>query len=231
VALRALEGKDVAMALRIVALAAVASSLLLAGCSAPPALPPGLTPAGVKALVDQQNANWWNSMFPGEPAPVIEPLSYDTYEVQGPRVEECVRAAGIPGVTVSGSGGYSFDPNDRETMDAFNRQLYICMMTYPRALDLDPPEEMGYYSPEQLAYIYDYVAARTAPCLNMLGYTMPEPPDRETFVRTFYTSGSSLPYYQLNPPLTDDVMWERVLRECPPPPIGEWYLPTSSYFG
>ncbi|MCU1439791.1 MAG: hypothetical protein JWP85_788 [Rhodoglobus sp.] len=211
-------------------LALAASIVLLAGCSAAPSLPPGLTPAGVKALIDEQNAAWWNGMFPDEPQPVIEPVSYDTYEVQGPRVEECMLTAGIPGVTVSGNGGYIFDPNDREVMDAFNRQMYICMMTYPAAFDFDAPEERGYYSPEQLAFIYDYVVERTMPCLNMLGYTMPEPPNRETFIETFYVSGYSLPYYQLSPGLTDTEAWERVLLRCPPPPIGQWYFPTGGSF-
>jgi hypothetical protein len=212
-------------------LALAASIVLMAGCSSAPTLPPGLTPAGVKALVDQQNANWWNSMFPGEPRPVIEPLSYDTYDVQRLRVEECTRAAAIPGVTVSGNSGYVFDPNDHVVMEAFNRQMYICSMTYQAEFDFDAPEENGYFSPEQLAYIYDYVVERSMPCLNLLGYTTPELPDRETFVDRFYVSGYSLPYYQLTPGLIDVRVWERVLRECPPPPIGQWHFPTTSFFG
>jgi hypothetical protein len=181
--------------------------------------------------MEQQNANWWNSMFPGEPRPVVEPISYDAYEVQAPRVAECMRAAAIPGVDVQSNGQYNFDPTDPEVMDAFNRQLYICSMTYPGEFDFDAPEEQGYFSPEQLEYIYDYVVERTMPCLRMLGYGIPEPPTRGEFVETFYTSGYSLPYYEVTPALVDVEVWERVLRECPPPPIGEWYFPSTSYFG
>lgn len=206
-------------------LALAASALLLAGCAATPVVPPGITTEEFEAIIDQQNAGWWESIAPGEPRPVIEPIEYLQLGEESALVQQCILDANIDGVTESpgGSINFNYDPADPKSNNAFDRANYICAMQYP--YDRSDPAAMGYFSEAQLGYLYDYFAERSVPCLRMLGYSVSDPPDRQQFVDKFYVNGWWMPYYELTPGM-DERGWQQVQLHCPAPAlIGEWYRP------
>lgn len=200
----------------VAAVALAASTVLMAGCATEPTLPPGLTPEEAQEVVDSENAQWWSSMFPGEPQPVIEPIEYLGPNNEGTQVTDCILAANLEGVEES-QGGITFTDSDPVVNDAFNRQQFICFLQYPR--DMSNPEDQGYFSDEQLEYLHDYNTQRLVPCLRLLGYAVLG--DTDSSGDEYYWS----PYYSMQPQPTTASEWKRVDRSCPPPPIGALYRP------
>lgn len=176
--------------------------------------------------IDRQNAIWWNSMFPGEPVPVVEVRGYLDPLDTGSEVNDCIQAANLPGVTVGDDGGVVFgDMNSTDTR-AFNRVQWECSAAYP--YDVSDPESLGLYSDEQLTYLAHYFLNDLAPCLRLMGYRVEAQPS----VRFIVDNGPYpqwVPYYVMKPQPTTNAEWERVDFRCPPPAIGEFYRPGLDY--
>jgi hypothetical protein len=188
--------------------------VLLAGCSAGRAVPPGLSPDEVQRLIDEQNALWWNEMFPGEPQPVVEPIDYVEPGSSYVQSQKCIIDANIQGVRAQEDGGLSFASDSTAAQDAFNRANYICTLSYPS--DVSDPEALGYYSDEQLDYLDDYYRERLTPCLRLLGF---EVPDR--LAGGLGQSNFAMPpYWIMTPQPQTDAEWSMIDLRCPPPPIG-----------
>lgn len=200
----------------------VASASLLAGCAPEPELPRPMTPDELAATIELTNRGWWESMFPDEPMPEVEPVAYLGVGDPAAVIDECVLNANLPGVTASDGGGFSFDSSSVEAMDAFNRQYFICAMSYPTDYSDVDLEEMGWLGQGQLGWMYDYLTERSAPCLALLGYRIPAPPEREEYVAGYYTRGAWNPYFQATP-FIDEPDWPIIDYRCPPPPIGGAY--------
>ena len=198
---------------RAIALVALVASLpLLAGCVAAPAMPAPLTPTEIADRYAAQQLDWWQSMFPDEPMPVVEPI--EVIDPASPRnaLLDCVSDANLPGVTVSGGGFVDTEGGGRLDSD-LNRQLFICSAQYPY-----DTAEMGYLSDAEMEWIYYYNRDRLLPCLKLQGYAVTIPTGR-------YEPGSYdfwMPYNLMSAIPTDD--WARIDLACPPSPIGPTYF-------
>jgi hypothetical protein len=191
----------------------------LVGCAAAPQpLPPGLTADEVDAIRAAEQETWWRQIAPGEPMPVIEVVQY-VDDNDSSALADCVAALEIPGVTVIENNGFSFD-GDVVTQRALERAYFVCAQMYPTT----PPaiEESGYYSQEQLKYLYDDFSERLVPCLRMMGFDATDPP-----VELFDGSGYLRwdPYSSLvrNPAVWDASLWALIDVRCPPPAIGQFW--------
>lgn len=187
--------------------AVLTAALLLSGCATPETVPAGLTEDQAKSIKAERDANWWKSMFPDQPQPVVEPIAYRPPGSSRSDIIECIDHPGQQVVTT-----------DNGHVDAANRQAYICELEYP--IDLSQPDKLGYFSTAQIGYLYDYYSMRLGPCLAMLGYRVGPAPRRQDFIDGFYTGPYWYPYgavYLTGPSAKD---WQRVDFRCPPPPIG-----------
>lgn len=200
--------------MRRAAVAAVASVLLLAGCAQPPALPTGLTDDEVTAIFAEQNAQWWMTIYPDEPLPVVERVEYIN-PFESTEIVECIIAAHVPGVVADG-GGFAFQPTDPVVERLYALAQYTCSMKYP----YDPAfaEQLGLYSDAQLEYLYAYFTERLEPCLKSIGARVYLHPTREEFLANApYLSWN--PYDAIEQPNTAEE-WQQLDYRCPPPPIG-----------
>jgi hypothetical protein len=203
------------MAVRSAALALGASVLLLAGCGPAPEMPAPLTDAEAAQRAEEGNAQWWASMFPGEPQPVVEPVEYLTAESEGTQIQNCLKAAKIDGLIFSGNDSWGYAGSDAEVLDQINRQYFVCALQYPY-----DPGESGFLSEAQLEWVYNYNQKRLVPCLQLMGYTIAN--------RTSdYVAGSNdywIPYFEMYP-IPSATEWARIDLRCPPSPIGPLYRP------
>lgn len=195
------------MAFRKVLVTALAATAVLAGCASPRALPPSATPAEVRAVIAEQNRQWWDSIAPGEPMPVIEPIEYADPKGINPGLNECMSSIDT---TVQGS---------------WDRAMFTCSMLYP--YDYAEPEAFGIYSRAQLEFLYDYFSRRLSPCLEFLGYEVPEGPSLEGFTAGEFSGWT--PYYAMRPTPLTAAEWRRIDLRCPVPPIGVFYRPGLDY--
>lgn len=192
---------------RMLLLAIAASALLLAGCTQAPPPPAGLDPATVQAIINQQNADWWTSMFPDAQQPVIDPIETTTVTTVDAAIQNCMLSA-IPGTFPAATGGNMYiDPA------VSKRALFVCSLQYP--LDLSDPVALGYLSQAQLLYLYDYYSERLVPCLTFIGFSFSERPS----LRSYLSGGAGywMPYYDMRPIPTAD-QWSAIDLRCPPPP-------------
>jgi len=193
------------------ALAVGASVLLLAGCASP-TMPEPLTLAEVKQKMAEGQTEWWNSMFPGEPEPVVEPVEYTAGQAAVDKVMECMKEADLPDVQYS-NGGFTVTSVEKAAQDAANRQYFICNAMYP-----PDPEHAGYLSEDELRWIFYYNRERLVPCLQLLGYPIVN-------LTTDYAGGYWVPYYEMGPLPTEDE-WDMIDLRCPPSPVGPNWRPS-----
>ena len=181
-------------------LAIVAAVLLLAGCASAPSLPPGPTEAEVKAMVDEQNRQWWQSIEPGEPMPAIEVIEYLDPGGDDRALTECMDA--IP-------------QGDQNTWE---RGTFTCSMQYP--FTISNPEDMGFYSSAQLGYLYDYYTQGLTACLNKEGYDVPSAPSLQAYTEQYGQPGSWNPYEDVAANVGGQDEWNRISKACPQIPQG-----------
>lgn len=194
-----------------------ASVALLAGCAPAPELPAALTQAEIKERIAEHNALWWESMFPGQRQPDVDPIEYVSPTVAVRKTEECMHNADIEGLLFGPDGSWIYLGDDPGGNEQVNRVYFICSLEYPIALD-----QAGLLSDEQLEWIYDYNKQRLVPCLQLLGYTVPNR-------TTDFAPGTNdywIPYYDIYPqPSADE--WARIDLRCPPSPVGPLYRPSN----
>lgn len=198
----------------IALVAAAASVLLLAACAPEAALPAPLTQAEAQKIMDEQNRQWWSSMFPDEPMPVVEPIEYLDIDDPGTRPMDCLQEAGVTDADFGPSG-------DAASMAAANRAQFVCSMEYP--YDLSDPARLGMLSEAQLEWIWNYNQQRLVPCLQLLGYRV------FNKVGEFPAGGRNTywnPYEGMFPAPESNEEYARMDFRCPPAPIGENYRPT-----
>lgn len=210
------------------ALVALAESVaLLAGCTAAPELPAPLTKAEAEELIDQQNAAWWNSMFPDEPMPTARVVAYLDPRDPGTAINDCLISADIDGLAVGADGSWNMTKVDAATNELLNRAMFVCSLRFP--YDLSDPEDFGMLSDAQRAWIWSYNQNRLVPCLQSLGYVI-ENRTGDFDARDSYHS-DWWPYFDIQPVPQDEGEWARIDLRCPPPPIGQTYRPTVDQLG
>ncbi|ODU65685.1 MAG: hypothetical protein BGO97_00365 [Micrococcales bacterium 70-64] len=209
----AVAGGGMSVPLRAAALAA--SLALLTACGPAPELPAALTDAQVKARIAEGNAQWWQSMFPGEPMPEVEVVQYVDQDSAAKVIQDCVRAAHLDDVVFSPDFSWIYLGDDPAVVDQLNRQYFVCSLEYQ-----PDPAELGYLSDAQLEFDFYYNRDRLVPCLQLLGYSVINR-------TTDYVPGDYWnPYYEMYP-LPTAAEWARVDVRCPPDPVGPVYRPTS----
>jgi len=207
------------MAFRFAGPVLAASVLLLVGCAPAFEAPPPITYAEAKKLVHEQNLEWWTSMFPDEPMPLVEPVEFlDPGSSTGEEVTECLRVAELEGISIASDGSWSSTGSSTEQVQAMNRAQFVCSMRYP--YDMRDPEEMGYLSDEQTAWIWSYNRERLVPCLQLMGYSV-------TNRTSDYVPGSNeywSPYFEIWQQLKKSD-WDLMDARCPQSPVGPDWRP------
>lgn len=198
-------------------LAVVASGLLLAGCAAAPELPRPMTYGEAKKQVAEQNLQWWQSIFPGEPMPEIEPIEFREPGVADTLVQDCLKAANIPGLRFDDSGGWSYTSNGGGGGTEFDRAQFVCNLQYP--YDVSDPSKLGMLTQEEKAWIWEYNRGRLVPCLQLLGYSVPQ--RSGDYSPNDYWN----PYFEMMPLPSDAGEWARIDLRCPHSPVGPSFRP------
>jgi hypothetical protein len=174
--------------------------------------------AEVESYVARQNADWWASMFPDEPAPAVSDIHPVSAQDQNSAVAGCMSDAGYPQNDGLGSGESTQD-------DSAQRAAWVCYQRFPVAVD-----ELiagGFLSEAQLDYLWSYYAARLVPCLQLLGYTVGPIPNRGPFLEFSMGYPSWDPYHHLTPEPTRASDWETLGARCPPPPFAAYLTPQA----
>ncbi|MCU1439792.1 MAG: hypothetical protein JWP85_789 [Rhodoglobus sp.] len=206
---RVIGSKDGGMAFRGVALMAVASSLLLAGCAAPASVPAGPSVAEIDSVVQQQLDSQWDSYpgLEGAMKPQVDRVAFTSAETWASMQVSCLNERGIDAREVS--GGYTVEGLDDPV--AARVAMWVCLGEYPR-----DPRDAGYLSDPQILYMYDFYVSRLGPCMKLLGYAVSDPPAREDYVDRLRSGNYWSPYFAegWEPQRIDVEKWERVDFEC-----------------
>lgn len=203
------------MALRSAMLAVAASVLLLAGCATAPPMPAPMTQAEAEELVDASNLMRWNQMFPGELMPQIEPVKTLEAGASWTEITDCLRATNIEGVTFNSDGSSNRTvASTPEREHAVNVAQFVCQLKYP--VDLSDPAKLGFFTDDELKWIWNYNRTRLIPCLQQLGFSIPS-----SFLDEYVDGSSaySVPYFDMTPVPASEEEWARIDLRCPPSPI------------
>jgi hypothetical protein len=200
------------MAVRTGVLAAVASVLLLAGCAPAPQLPAPMTQAEAQQRIDDGNRARWESMFPGEPMPQVQPAGYLEPGASWTEITDCLRGATSTDGTLS---SMALDTPARERAIMVAR--FVCQLKYP--LDVSDPAKAGFLTEEQTQWIWQYNQTRFLPCVHQLGYAV-------RLGTADDLTGFDSPILDFSPKPASEREWALIELHCPPSPIGPEFRPT-----
>jgi len=192
--------------------AALLASAVLVGCSAAPA---GHTPAELQEYVDLQNMSQWAAQQEQYTIPEKRPevavkrfINADEFRV----VYECMADAGVP-VEFGDDGGISWSTG-AGTQDEVELIRYTCNAQYPFY-----PPQIGHFTDEQHAYLYDYYQDVLIPCLLLEGYRVSDAaPTRAEFNDLATIDSFWSPYEFIDYPL-DYTEFEALYATCPSVPF------------
>ena len=191
------------------ALAAALAGCVLAGCAPAPEMPTPITQAEAQRKVDENMTSWWESMFPDQPMPVVEPIADIEPGDPDLRASDCIAELDGDGAAIG-----SYVSGDLTAEQGSNLASFVCSQKYPT--DLSDPAMLGMLSEEELAWIWSYNQSRLVPCLQLLGYTVAQHEGA-------YGDGNRgwwIPYYEMSPIPLSDEEWDAIDRRCPPSPVG-----------
>jgi hypothetical protein len=208
--------------MRIVAPAALLV-LLLAGCTAATAPAPATDAEVEEVLTSQFDAKWDALDLPSDiPKPDATTVEYTTRASWAYVQVTCLQEQGVPAREVSGD--FSIDPDSTRTRE----ESLVIQWTCQREFPVDP-RLVGYLSIEQALHMYDYFAGRLAPCLELQGLAVPEPPARESYVGALRAGIAWNPYYAADgtPLVATPADLAALDIRCPPLPDDPygWYRP------
>jgi hypothetical protein len=186
-------------------------ALLLAGCAAAPTLPSPPGEAELDEYSSGQLDELWDVIAVAAPQPDVPRVEFTTADEWAETQAACLTAAGLPARSVS--GGFTIDGYGALTPVQAVVAQWTCLKQYP----VDPREN-GYLGIDEILYAYDYFVDRLGPCLSLLGYDVPLPPDRLAYVGTLRTGMYWNPYDAVVATGATDEDWERVDARCPPLP-------------
>lgn len=187
------------------ALAVIAATLALAGCTAAPVAEPlsGLSDDEELLYAQSFALEWAGIEVPN--APEVDVVAYVPPAGWGTVVAGCMNAEGYLDYSAT---TYGMTYPSRES-DAESLALYTCIGRYPVRGDFS-----SYANEQQLEYLYDYFRDSLIPCLAGEGYLVPgTAPTRETF-----TEFTVLPRWNPYNALTERPPTE-VRERCPASPF------------
>lgn len=195
----------------LVLLSAVA--LTLPGCASD-------VPESGHEAASAETSNWdqFHAEYPDVPKPETTVIRTVDHEERAAVIADCLHEAGFPDVHAEPDGGLSWQTTQAEQ---FALAKYVCFEQYP----LDPKYDVQ-VSDEQLGELYDYLTLVQVPCLEDLGFEIPEAPSKTRFIETYFDSPEWLPYAQVVSPDAPADAYERAIELCPqnPPPGSEYDL-------
>jgi len=167
---------------------------------------------------DQSQWEQFHAEYPDVPKPEITVVRTVEHGERSAVIAECLHEAGFPDVRAEPDGGLSWETAQAEQ---FALAHYICSEQYP----LDPKYNVQ-ATDEQLGELYDYLTLVQVPCLEALGFEIPEAPSKTRFVETYFDSPEWLPYVQVIGPEVPADDYDRAIEQCPqtPPPGSEYDL-------
>jgi hypothetical protein len=182
----------------------------LAGCAAvEPTVPPPPTDAEALAFWQQSMDGYWDAIAALNPNLAKPDIPFTAFipdpEKRSLLVTACQLQLGLyykPGQPPTGPGGVDLI-------------YYTCERQNPQ-----DPRTSGYYTEDQLNWLYDFLVHRVAPCVELHGFMVPGPPAREQYVIPgAWTLFSWSPYARV-PGVPGDAVWDSVYEACPRLPAG-----------
>lgn len=195
---------------RLGAWALVAGTLCLAGCTGAPE--PESSPIPISVSEQEYLDAQWNihvaSRYSGLDRPEVTPIRR-VPRAEFPSIQaECIRAAGFDaGVDPDDSYWYS-EPGGQG--EALALAVYVCVAEYPLA-----PEFYQPLTTEQIGEHYDYLVGIAIPCLEGLGISVEDPPSRERYIETYFTSDVWIPYGPITETVASIDEWYEIIDRCP----------------
>lgn len=200
-------------ALTMLCLVAVCATLLT-GCACAPAAP--LSDRGRMTIYRESIDRTWDQLHEEYPDAVRPPVDIQVTragQTWAGKVNACLAARDVPGVTVSATrgifvqSGAALWPNDSEAVDV---AIFACTAPYPTTDEL-----AELLSDAQLSALYDYYVTFVEPCMLGAGHRVTGTPSRARFISDYYTRISWSPsnYAYLGRPSVD-----ALARRCPPKP-------------
>jgi hypothetical protein len=204
------------MNLRSVVLVALASGIVLAGCSSPQSLPAGPTAYEVSEFLGAQRPGLWSSMpLPARIVPPDVELEHVVPIADWPAtMARCMTNAGFQDYEVGPEGELTVH---RSSVNFTYEELvafYVCEVQYP-----EDPTEGQMLGSAQRDYVYTYYERWLVPCLILSGYQLSQVPSRSEFVDDWRGYGWWSPYESIGP-LQNGESYSRLLKKCPALPEG-----------
>lgn len=106
------------------------------------------------------------------------------------KMVDCLKEAGFSAEafeSTQGMLGFQNTGGTAEQVSAWSRGINRCQS------DVGAAPEIPRFTPEEIGHLYDFYL-RQKDCLTAQGYTISEPPSRETYVATYYSSDPWGPY-------------------------------------
>ena len=162
-------------------LGVVAGMLLLCGCTPAPPDIPGPTTRELADFSQRQLSRLWDDMAvpEGLERPEIEPVRTISNAEYGTVINDCLD--GFRDRKYRNLYGHELiaeQPLSSQVGINENVSWYVCSARYP----FDPTGS-GYFSVQQLVYLYDYDRRWVIPCMVLGGYDVGEIPDQAEFIR------------------------------------------------
>lgn len=186
----------------------------LTGCAAAePVVPRPPTDAESRAFWQKSMDAYWDSISTMNPSLVKPDIPFSGFisdpEKRSLLVTACQVKLGLyykPGRPPTGPGGVDLI-------------YYTCEVQYPQ-----DPRTTGYFTADQLSWLYDFLAHRVAPCVELHGFPVPGPPARKQYLDPNSYMLYSWSPYEYVPGGPGDVVWDSVYRACPQLPTDDFHF-------
>lgn len=185
-------------------------SCLLAACSSEPRLPKvEVTAEQLDAQAERDLKQYSDAVLaknPNAELPNVERVRFITLDEWAATIATCLTEEGFD--ATADQGALSSTAPERQEEPYLIAQ-YVCNARFP----LDPHQMMPLVD-DQIRYLYDYYVQVATPCLEGMGFSVPDPPSLQTYVDGYRDAPDWRPYEDASIKSTDE-QWARIQEECP----------------
>lgn len=202
----------------------LAAAVLLTACSSAPR-PPKLE-ATAEQLAAQEEIDlkqYSDAVFANDPnaeLPKVERVRFITLDEWPEVMAKCLTAEGFYSTVDQGALGTSA-PEDQ--VGPYRIAQYVCNAKYP----IDPRQMLPFVD-DQIRYLYEYYVQVATPCLEGMGFEVPDPPSLQAYIDSYRDSPDWRPYENASINSTREE-WSRIQEECPQRPAGLYGEPVDSF--
>lgn len=198
---------------RALAAGLLVGTLPLAACSPTAERSPdeGSTKVSLGTASSSPNGS---SGSPGETGGDYKPIGAEANNSWVRKMVDCLHEAGFSAEAFESSQGLLGFQNTAATqqVEAWSKGIARCETKVGAA------PELPRFTPEQLGRLYDFYV-RQRDCLTVEGFTISEPPSRDTFVATYYSSDPWGPYADVG--RISPTTLSELETKCPQQPTAE----------